>query len=144
MPQGIEDLGGLNLHYIPRAKRDKLLGVIAKHLECRSEVILAVAYGSFIGDKPFRDIDIAVYSAGVEDAIGYELLLERGLSNLTGYPVDVRLLNSAPPWFTKKVLGEGMVLTARKPFIVERLYLKAIDEEQVLIRGREHSASRRP
>jgi len=90
----------------PREKEElveKLRGELGKH----GEVMLAVVFGSFLKDYPFRDIDIAVYIVGVEDSLNYKLRLEEELEEVIGYPIDVVVLNEAPPWFVKKVLNEG-------------------------------------
>lgn len=106
----------------------RLTGVLGRH----DEIKLAVVYGSFLKDYPFRDIDVALYIAPAADPLNYKISLEVELEDSIGYPVDVAVLNDAPPWFVKKVLREGRVLVERQPALFEKLYLKAIDEEELI------------
>ncbi len=119
----------IRLYKLPRHEKEKILEKLRQLLTSRDEIVLAVVYGSFLEDKPFRDIDIAVYIGRDVDVLGYELELEEELSRHLGLPVDVRVIDEAPPWFVKKVLGKGKVVISRLPFAAERLYLKALDEE---------------
>jgi len=117
----------------PREKEvliEKLRGELGK----RREVVLVVVFGSFLKDYPFRDIDVAIYAAPLEDSLDYKLRLEEELEEVISYPIDVVVLNDAPPWFMKKVLEEGRPIVVKQPLLLEKLYLKAIDEEQVFTR----------
>lgn len=106
----------------------KVLEKLRKLMEQHEEVLLVVVYGSFLKNYPFRDIDVAVYVVGEVDPLDYKLKLDSELSDEIGYPVDSKVLNEAPPWFVRKVLHEGKVLLEKVPLIVEKLYLKALDE----------------
>jgi len=109
---------------------EKLRGELSKH----GEVVLAIVFGSFLKDYPFRDIDVAVYAVPLEDSLDYKLRLEEELEKVVGYPIDVVVLNDAPPWFVKKVLEEGRPIVVKQLLLLEKLYLKAIDEEQTFNR----------
>jgi len=113
----------------PREK-EELIEKLRDELSRRGEVVLAVVFGSFLKDYPFRDADVAVYVVGVGDFLDYKLGLEEELEKVANYPVDVAVLNDAPPWFVKKVLKEGRPIVVKQPLLLEKLYLKAIDEEQ--------------
>jgi len=115
----------------PREK-EKLIEKLKDELGKREEIKLAVVFGSFLKDYPFRDIDVAIYAAPLEDSLDYKLKLEDELEKAVGYPVDVAVLNDAPPWFVKKVLREGRPIVVKQPLLLEKLYLKAVDEEQAL------------
>lgn len=98
-------------------------------LSRHTEIVLAIVFGSFLKDYPFRDIDIAIYVVGNSDALDLKFELEEELEESVGYPIDVTVLNDAPPWFVKKVLREGLVLFTKQPLLPEKLLLKALDEE---------------
>jgi len=66
--------------------------------------------------------------------LDYKLRLKEELEKVVGYPIDVAVLNDAPPWFVKKVLNKGRPIVMKQPLLLEKLYLKAIDEEQVFSR----------
>ncbi|HID90678.1 TPA: nucleotidyltransferase domain-containing protein, partial [Candidatus Bathyarchaeota archaeon] len=97
------------------------IGILARRL----------VHGSFVRDTSFRDVDVAVYVAGSVDPLDCEFRLERELRGALGLPVDVRLLNEAPPWFTARVLREGTVLVG-KVGLSEGLYLRSMDEEMAM------------
>lgn len=42
--------------------------------------------------------------------------------------VDVKILNNTPPWFIKRVIEEGRILLEKTPLMIEKLYLRALDE----------------
>ena len=117
---------------LSREDKERVVRVLKEALEKKSEITLAVLYGSFLKDYGFRDIDVAVYVCGSMNFLDYKFTLEQELEKTIGLPVDVRVLNKAPPWFIKKVLEEGRVLIKRTPFIVE----KAVSEST---RRRKHS-----
>jgi len=107
---------------------NKLRDVLSK----RSEIVLAIVFGSFLKDYPFRDIDIAIYTTGNPDPLDLKLELEEELEKVLNYPVDIAILNEAPPWFVKKVLKEGTLLFTKQPTLPEKLFLKALDEEKLI------------
>jgi hypothetical protein len=91
--------------------KKKIKQKIREALIKRDEIIFAYLHGSFIEDRPFRDIDVAIYVDGNYD-LTYELELEEELTRLVGFPVDVRTLNNAPVTFRFKVL-EGELLFSK-------------------------------
>ena len=112
-----------------KRRKEALLRKIVNLLENREEVFWAFAYGSFLRDVPFRDVDIAVYVDRDVDPLAFRFRLGRGLSGAIGLPVDVKVINRAPPWFIIKVINEGRRLVEKVPLLTEKLYLKAIDEK---------------
>jgi predicted nucleotidyltransferase len=65
-------------------------------------------HGSFISHDQFRDIDVAIYlKSNPVELLPAELDLETDLYNLIKYPVDVRILNSAPLSFRYNVIKDG-------------------------------------
>jgi predicted nucleotidyltransferase len=76
---------------------DKTSAVLGRH----PEIIFGYAFGSFLADAPFRDLDIAVYvgTEGLppirytyEDCLAQEISAHAGLP----CPVDLRIFNDAP------------------------------------------------
>ena len=84
---------------------------IKDYLKSRKDVLFAYIHGSFLENRPFRDIDVAVF-VGSKPSRFYEMELEDELSRLTGFPVDVRVLNDAPVEFRFHVIG-GELLFSR-------------------------------
>ncbi len=126
----LEEKEFFRFYELDKESREKIIVKIKEFLSWRDEIVLAVIFGSFLSEEVFRDIDIAVYvKPVVRDYLDYKFTLEEELTNITGYPVDVKILNEAPPVFTKNVLTTGRVLVEKIPFLYEKLLLKSIDEE---------------
>jgi len=107
------------------AEREVILDTLRQALEARPEVVFAYVHGSFLEDRPFHDVDLAVYldPADVDeremDLVALELVsvLEKTLSQVpgltaVGLPVDVRAVNRAPLGFRYQVC-RGRLLFSR-------------------------------
>ncbi len=129
MPLELEERERFRFYELSREEKDRVLKKLRELLSKHTEIVLAIAFGSFLKDYPFRDIDIAIYVVGNSDALDLKFELEEELEESVGYSIDVTVLNDAPPWFVKKVLREGLVLFTKQPLLPEKLLLKALDEE---------------
>lgn len=103
----------LRYYTIPREERQAVCDRLCDALKEREEIIFAYVHGSFLSG-PFRDIDIGVYvrDPQVTD-IKWEFSMERGLEERISYPVDLRVLNSAPLSFHYSVIRQGFLLFSR-------------------------------
>ncbi len=101
----------MKVYHLSIPEREALKERIRAYLTSRGDVLFAYIHGSFLGDHPFRDIDVAVFVRSKPDRF-YEMELEDELSRLTGFPVDVRVLNDAPVEFRFHVIG-GELLFSR-------------------------------
>ncbi len=122
-------------------EKEGVLGRLRELLLGRGEIVLAVVFGSFLKDYLFRDVDIAVYVSKSVDPLDYKLSLERELSKHISYPVDVTVLNMAPPWLIKKIIEEGRTVLVKQLYITEKIYLKAIDAAQLTTRPTQTKSS---
>jgi len=101
-----------------RAEREAMLRVLRQALEMQSRVVFAYVYGSFLQDRPFHDVDVAVYldsDEGSPSVFALDLAddLEAALQRAQEFvPVDVRVLNQAPPSFQYHVF-RGALLFSR-------------------------------
>ena len=102
-------------HQAPPETWDDLLGRLADALMSVDGLIAAVLYGSAAEGLPFRDLDIAllvdreVWPAR-EDLERENRLADR-LASLSPFPVDVRVVNDAPPGFCYHVtLGRPLLI----------------------------------
>jgi len=100
--------------------RERLAAAVKRYLMQDKAILFAYIHGSFAEDRPFRDVDIAIYlderslaSEDVHSPLAYELALETELDAI--YPVtpDVRILNHAPLSFRYGVIKMGLLLFAR-------------------------------
>ncbi|MEM1610744.1 MAG: nucleotidyltransferase domain-containing protein [Sulfolobales archaeon] len=124
----LEESEKYRFYKLSREERERVLKILKSFLGERGEVVLAILYGSFLREHGFRDIDIALYIRGNIDPLNYKLALEEELEKALKLPIDIKILNEAPPWFIKKVIEEGEILLEKTPLIAEKLYLRALDE----------------
>ena len=107
------------------AEREAILNTLQRALEVRPEVVFAYVHGSFLEDRPFHDIDLAVYLDPVDVdeqemslfVLDLAFALEESLSQSPGQtavhlPLDVRALNRAPQGFCYQVC-RGKLLFSR-------------------------------
>jgi uncharacterized protein len=89
--------------FITDRHKPRVVQELAENLCVRSEVQFALLHGSFLLDRPFHDVDVALYCdpvlLGGRTFREYEINLVVDLSGQLGLPVDVRLLNDAPVGF---------------------------------------------
>ncbi|WP_346765908.1 nucleotidyltransferase domain-containing protein [Thermococcus sp. 9N3] len=93
--------------------KDEVIKALIEFLMEKEEIIFAYLHGSFLEGEFYRDIDVAVYvdPEKVKDFLSYELKLAVELELLLKYPVDVRVLNDAPPAFRYRVLHGKLLFT---------------------------------
>lgn len=117
---------------VPSAREKESLGAqLAERLARHPEVLFAYLHGSFIGEGPFRDIDLAVYVASgsvpPDRLRWYECELATELESRARIPVDVRILNDAPLAFRYQVL-KGKALMARDAELLEEFRARTWDD----------------
>lgn len=107
--------------------RDKITEVLAR----RPEILFAMLYGSAAEGYEFRDLDIAVYLDRAKVATGndydYAFALADELEAVTGFAVDVRVVNNAPLPFRYNV-SRGQPLLIQDPEIYYAFLERAWDE----------------
>jgi predicted nucleotidyltransferase len=86
---------------------------IVKVLKAHQEISFVYLHGSFVRGNNFKDIDIALYLKNLpSSSLDYELKMETELSAVTGYIVDVKILNVSPLSFRYNVVKDGLILFA--------------------------------
>lgn len=130
------------------------LDALRKALQAQQAVVFAYVYGSFLEDRPFHDIDVAVYlDATLEPKMGVYATnlaaeLEKSLSHVLvdvqrvharkSLPVDLRVLNQAPLGFRYHVF-RGRLLFSRDDALhaqkVERTVSRYLDLKPLRRRG---------
>ena len=87
-------------HALELRDRKKICRKITQILSNRHEIIFAYAFGSFITDNSFHDIDIGVFIKkdwlGEQYPLDYQISLEIDLAKELPYLIDVKVLNYAP------------------------------------------------
>lgn len=97
-------------HNINDSEFNKIIVDLENKLSFTSNVIFAYVHGSFLKKKNFGDIDIAVYVSGKRDCFNMEFLIEEKIQRGIRFPVDVKILNNAPPAFCYNVMKNGLKL----------------------------------
>lgn len=117
-------------HYINNYEKEKIFEAIKYFLTSMPEIIFAYVHGSFTEQKGFGDIDIAVYlkEENLNDKIiNYEIELEIKLEEKLKYPVDVRVLNTAPLSFQYHTIKSGVLLFEKDGDIRVEFQIKTLD-----------------
>ncbi len=92
-------------------EREALAARLGAALAGRSDVLFALAFGSFVDQDAFRDIDVGIWTAASARA-GLDVELSAALSSELNVPIDVRRLNEAPVPFLFHAL-RGRILAER-------------------------------
>jgi predicted nucleotidyltransferase len=144
---------GLPIRCTPEDKA-AVLDTLSKALEVEQPVVFAYVYGSFLEDRPFHDIDVAVYldatlepkmgayaaklATSLEKSLAHVLVGGKRINGGISLPVDLRVLNQAPLGFRYHVF-RGRLLFSRDAALqtqeVERTVSRYLDLEPLRRRG---------
>jgi len=100
----------IKIYELPPEEREKIKSMIRRALSKKEGVLFAYVHGSFIEGGPSGDIDIAVYEDGACERF-YEMEPGDGLTRLTGFPIEVKLLNEAPVTFRFSVINGELLFS---------------------------------
>ena len=102
---------------LSKIEKEDITDKISSFLTSYQKTIITVyLFGSFLAEREFSDIDIAILLSGdISQPLDFELALEGKLEQITGYPTDVRVLNKAPLAFTHNVIKTGRIIVDMKP-----------------------------
>jgi len=95
-----------------------VIGEISNILKTKEYILFAYIFGSFTSEDIFKDIDVGVFISGAEgkSLLTLELMLEGEVGDAIHTPVDIRIINQAPPSFVYNMLKDGIVIVdADKP-----------------------------
>jgi len=100
---------------LSRREREELLERLRRLLKRDERVVFAYVHGSILRRDTVRDVDVAVWLRDGVDPLDY--ILEEGLrlERQLGLPVDIQVLNEAPPGFRVSVYRSGVPLVVRDP-----------------------------
>ena len=105
-------------------EREKSLSLIKEVLDRDGRTIFAYAYGSFVKEESFRDIDIGIYIKNPEEnifVVTSDLRTELSRHSrkegvhFTADQFDVKVINDAPFTFLNRVFKEGILLVDLDP-----------------------------
>lgn len=97
---------------LPAKEKEVLTGKITDILKAKEYILFAYIFGSFVSEDAFKDVDIAIFTSGVESEspMKLELTLEGEIEYAIHIPVDIRIINDAPVSFIYNVLKGGIVI----------------------------------
>ena len=128
--RSLEEKRKFRFYRLSHEKKQELIKKIRGFLNKYDEILLAVIYGSFIRSESIRDIDIAVftrYKIPYNKVEEFEDTLSRAIEEEVGLPIDLKIIDYAPPWFHIKAL-DGIVVLEKSSAMVARLKFKARQE----------------
>lgn len=101
------------------AKKNKknIRPAIREYLMQQEEVVFAWLFGSFVNNKTWRDIDVAIYTRNKPELIRLGTM-QTELSGLTGHEVDLIHLNNLAkknPAFAYEIVTRGELLFSDDP-----------------------------
>lgn len=94
-------------------ERRRIIEEARSLLEENRDTVFAYLHGSLLGEGPVRDVDLAAWIRSGVDPLDYVLRLGLALEERIGIPVDVQVLNTAPPPFRYRVYKRGLLLVVR-------------------------------
>lgn len=97
--------------------KKNIFEIIKSYLLNIDGIVFAYLYGSFTNNGAFRDVDIAIFIRKVTGEMELESDLSYKLTEKTGYPVDVKVINKAPVAFQMNVLRNGKLVLSRDDII---------------------------
>ena len=101
-----------------------MINLLTNALAKDDRVVFAYAYGSFIKEQSFRDIDVGIYVKNPEEnpfVISSDIktqlsrIFKKENIELPADQFDIQIINHAPFTFLKRVFKEGILLVDRDP-----------------------------
>lgn len=104
-------------HKLDSGQRDVLAGALSGAMQQLIPGAIAVyLFGSFARGEDFSDLDIGILmGCEVMQPLEFELKLEVCLEKALKYPVDVRILDSAPLSFQFAAVRDGRLIVDSEP-----------------------------
>jgi predicted nucleotidyltransferase len=95
--------------------KDKIVEELRHHLSEEKSIIFAYLHGSFLDDKGFNDLDVAIYmdqeASTKSEPVDLEISLSLKIEKFLRFPVDVKILNFAPLSFRYHVTKGNLILS---------------------------------
>jgi len=101
-----------------------MINLLTNALAKDDRVVFAYAYGSFIKEQSFRDIDVGIYVKNPEEnpfVISSDIktqlsrIFKKENIDLPADQFDIQIINHAPFTFLKRVFKEGILLVDHDP-----------------------------
>ncbi|TYP53765.1 type VII toxin-antitoxin system MntA family adenylyltransferase antitoxin [Thermosediminibacter litoriperuensis] len=108
--------------------KDNIISVLRKYLASKDNVQFAYLFGSYAEnrDRKDSDIDVAVYLSGIheDEFFKYKLDFKTELEQIFKKPVDVIIMNNAPPLLNHEVFKNGVIVKNSDPSALSQFRVK--------------------
>lgn len=113
--KGLPVPGRFPVYRLSQSDKESILCRLKDLIARYRAVSFAYAHGSFLEERPCRDLDVAVFlhRLSAEEQLDLVLGIEADLTHELGLPVDVHSLNDAPVPFCYEVLRRGRLVFCR-------------------------------
>ena len=111
------------LYRLTDQDRQRITDLLAAKLMAEPTVAFAYVFGSFLEMNPIHDVDVGIYlhpSDRKRETEGVASLARR-LTDATGLPVDVRILNQAPMTFLYHVVRGHLLVSKNDDLLTSTL-----------------------
>lgn len=111
------------LYRLTDQERQRITDLLAAKLMAEPTVAFAYVFGSFLEMNPIHDVDVGIYlhpfdTKGETESVAS---LARRLTDATGLPVDVRILNQAPMTFLYHVVRGHLLVSKNEDLLASTL-----------------------
>ncbi len=121
MRGGIEPEQEFRYYELSSEERNKITDQLRGRLQEEAGIVLAYLHGGFPKERPFRDIDVALWIRDEEEAWHYTVDLSAELETEIGLPIDTQVMNKAPLPIRHEVLTKGILIVSRDDVFRTRL-----------------------
>lgn len=111
------------LYRLTDQDRQRITELLAAKLMAEPTVAFAYVFGSFLEMNPVHDVDVGIYLHPSDTKRETESVasLARRLTDATGLPVDVRILNQAPMTFLYHVVRGHLLVSKNDDLLTSTL-----------------------
>ena len=111
------------LYRLTDQDRQRITDLLAAKLMAEPTVAFAYVFGSFLEMNPVHDVDVGIYLHPSDTKRETESVasLARRLTDATGLPVDVRILNQAPMTFLYHVVRGHLLVSKNDDLLTSTL-----------------------
>ena len=111
------------LYRLTDQDRQRITDLLAAKLMAEPTVAFAYVFGSFLEMNPVHDVDVGIYLHPFDTKRETESVasLTRRLTDATGLPVDVRILNQAPMTFLYHVVRGHLLVSKNDDLLTSTL-----------------------
>ena len=111
------------LYRLTDQDRQRITDLLAAKLMAEPTVAFAYVFGSFLEMNPVHDVDVGIYLHPFDTKRETESVasLARRLTDATGLPVDVRILNQGPMTFLYHVVRGRLLLSRNDDLLTSTL-----------------------